>query len=120
VVGLGGGLSRQMDVSAPTAAAVALVRAWHSRTPERRQNGCLAEDCRCSFAQEYAAPFPDSVRLTSVYSKSDGVVRWRSCVVPYADNVEVRGTHVGLALNPEAYVAIAAALARPAVTTPVR
>jgi triacylglycerol lipase len=120
VVGLGGGLSRQMDVSAPTAAAVALVRAWHRRTPERRQNGCLAEDCRCSFAQEYAASFPDNVRLTSVYSKSDGVVRWRSCVVPYADNVEVRGTHVGLALNPEAYVAIAAALARPALTTPVR
>jgi hypothetical protein len=34
-------------------------------------------------------------------------------VVPYADNVEVRGTHVGLALNPEAYITIATALARP-------
>jgi triacylglycerol lipase len=111
VIALGGGLSRQMDVSAPTAAAVALVRAWQRRTPERRQNGCLAEDCRCSFTKDYAAPFPADVRLTSVYSKSDGVVRWRSCVVPYADNVEVRGTHVGLALNPQAYVAIATALA---------
>jgi pimeloyl-ACP methyl ester carboxylesterase len=113
VIGLGGGLNRQMDVSAPTAAVVALARAWQRRTAERRQNGCLAEDCRCSFTREYSAPFPESVRLTSVYSKSDGVVRWRSCVVPYADNVEVRGTHVGLALNPEAYVAIATALARP-------
>ena len=37
------------------------------------------------------------------YSKRDGVVRWQSCVVPYADNVEVPGTHVGLALNPDVY-----------------
>jgi triacylglycerol lipase len=113
VIALGGGLSRQMDVSAPTAAAVALVRKWRTRAPEREQQGCLAEDCRCSFTRDYLAPFPESVRLTSVYSKSDGVVRWRSCVVPYAENVEVRGTHVGLALNPEAYVAIATALAGP-------
>jgi pimeloyl-ACP methyl ester carboxylesterase len=115
VIALGGGLSRQLAVSAPTAATVALVRAWHRRTTDRReQNGCLAEDCRCSFTRDYSAPFPESVRLTSVYSRGDGVVRWQSCVVPYADNVEVRGTHVGLALNPDAYVAIATALAAPA------
>jgi pimeloyl-ACP methyl ester carboxylesterase len=123
VVALGGGLSRQMDISAPTAAAVALFRAWQRRAADRERNGCLAEDCRCSFTRDYSARFPESVRLTSVYSKSDGVVRWRSCVVPYADNVEVRGTHVGLALNPQAYVAIATALAEPArdgVTSGVR
>jgi triacylglycerol lipase len=114
VIGLGGGFSEQLAVSAPTAGAVRLVRAWHSRTGDGRANGCLTEGCRCAFTRDYAAPFPESVRLTSVYSKTDGVVRWQSCVVPYADNVEVRGTHVGLALNPEAYVAIATALARPA------
>jgi triacylglycerol lipase len=53
------------------------------------------------------------VRLTSVYSKGDGVVRWRSCVVPYAHNVEVTGSHVGLAFNRKAYRAIAHALAAP-------
>jgi pimeloyl-ACP methyl ester carboxylesterase len=115
VIGLGGGLSEQLAVSAPTAAAVTLVRAWHRRGAEGRRNGCLSEDCRCSFTRDYAAPFPESVSLTSIYSKTDGVVRWQSCVVPYADNVEVRGTHVGLALNPQAYVAIATALSRPAV-----
>jgi triacylglycerol lipase len=112
LIALGGGLSRQMAISAPTAAAVALVRAWHRRTTDRRAGlGCLAEDCRCSFTRDYSAPFPGRVRLTSIYSRGDGVVRWQSCVVPYADNVEVRGTHVGLALNPQAYVAIATALA---------
>jgi triacylglycerol lipase len=114
VIALGGGLRRQLDVSAPTAAAVALVRAWHRRSGDRERQGCFAENCRCSFTRAYSSAFPESVRLTSVYSKRDGVVRWQSCVVPYADNVEVRGTHVGLALNPEAYVAIATALAAPA------
>jgi pimeloyl-ACP methyl ester carboxylesterase len=115
VIALGGGLSRQMAISAPTAAAVALVRAWHRHTTDRRERrGCLSEDCRCSFTRDYSAPFPESVRLTSIYSRGDGVVRWRSCAVPYADNVEVRGTHVGLAFNPQAYVAIATALAAPA------
>jgi triacylglycerol lipase len=114
LIAMGGGLSRQMAISAPTAAAVALVRAWHSRTSDRRERrGCLTEHCRCSFTSDYSAPFPETVRLTSIYSKSDGVVRWQSCVVPYADNVEVRGTHVGLALNPQVYVAIAIALAAP-------
>jgi hypothetical protein len=114
VIALGGGLSRQLAVSAPTAAAVRLVRAWHLRRSDGRANGCLTEGCRCSFTRDYTAPFPESVSLTSIYSKSDGVVRWQSCVVPYADNVEVRGTHVGLALNPQVYVAIATALAPPA------
>jgi triacylglycerol lipase len=112
VIALGGGLSRQHAISAPTAATVALVRAWHRRTTDRQERrGCLTEDCRCSFTRDYSAPFPDSVRLTSIYSKEDGVVRWQSCVVPYASNVEVRGTHVGLAFNPEAYLAMATALA---------
>jgi triacylglycerol lipase len=113
VIALGGGLSRQMAISAPTQAALSLVRSWHHHTTDRHaRRGCLTEDCGCSFTRDYAGPFPDSVRLTSVYSKQDGVVRWQSCVVPYAENVEVRGTHVGLAFNPEAYVAIATALAR--------
>ena len=74
--------------------------ALQRRSFDREQQGCLAEDCRCSFTRDYSAPFPEEVRLTSIYSKGDGVVRWQSCVVPYAYNVEVSGTHVGLALNP--------------------
>jgi triacylglycerol lipase len=114
VIALGGGLSRQTAISAPTAAAVALVRTWHRHTTDRQdRHGCFGEDCDCAFTRDYSAPFPDSVGLTSIYSRRDGVVRWESCVVPYADNVEVHGTHVGLVLNSEAYVAIAIALAAP-------
>ena len=46
------------------------------------------------------------MRLTSIYSKGDGVVRWESCLVDYADNVEVTGSHVGLAFNRKVYRAL--------------
>jgi hypothetical protein len=41
------------------------------------------------------------------------MVRWESCVADDADNVEVTGSHVGLAWNRKSYRAIAAALAQP-------
>jgi triacylglycerol lipase len=114
VVSLGGGLSRPFDISAPTQAALAVVRAAHGRTTDRvGRRGCLSERCTCAFARAYAGRFPAAVRLTSVYSKGDGVVRWRSCVVPYADCVEVTGSHVGLIFNRKAYRAVASALAAP-------
>lgn len=114
VIGLGGGLSTQLAISAPTRAAVALVRGWHrGRDTGGARPECLTEACPCDFGRAYSARFPESVRLTSVYSEEDGVVRWQSCVVPYAENVCVRGTHTGLAFNSEAYRAIAEALAEP-------
>ena len=63
---------------------------------------------------EYHHPFPvDRVRLTSIYSKGDGVVRWERAVVPIATCVEVTGSHVGLIFNRAVYAAIANALAAP-------
>ena len=111
-VALGAGLSRQFDVSAPALAAVAVARAV------RRNDGCLTEECGCTFTAGYTCPFPDSVSLTSIYSRGDGMVRWESCLADDADNVEVTGSHVGLAWNRKSYRAIAAALAQPERTVP--
>jgi len=47
----------------------------------------------------------------SVYSRQDGFANWRSSSVPYARNVEVRGSHMGLVVNRSAYRAIGLALA---------
>ena len=107
VISLGAGLDTPFDISVPTKAAVAAVRAVHSR----RSAGCMTEGCGCPFAAHYAAPFPGDVPLTSIYSREDGVVWWEACVVPYARNVEVTGSHIGLAFNRKAYRAVAAALA---------
>ena len=105
---MGAGLDTPFAISAPTMGAVAAVRALHGRaaTP-----GCLTEGCGCDFAHHYRGAFPETIPLTSIFSKGDGVVRWEACVVPYARCVEVTGSHVGLAFNRKAYRAVAEALA---------
>jgi triacylglycerol lipase len=113
VVSLGAGLDTPFDISVPTQAAVALVRGMHARTSDRTaRNGCFTASCRCPFTRDYAAEFPREVPLTSIYSKGDGVVRWRACLVPYARCVEVSGSHVGLAFNRKVYRELAQTLAR--------
>jgi pimeloyl-ACP methyl ester carboxylesterase len=112
VVAMGSGLDTPFDISIPTRAAVAAVRWVHERTTDRvARNGCLTETCRCRFTRDFCGEFPEEVPLTSIYSRGDGVVWWEACAVPYARNVEVRGSHVGLAFNAQAYRVIAEALA---------
>jgi pimeloyl-ACP methyl ester carboxylesterase len=61
-----------------------------------------------------AEPMP--VPSTSIYSRSDGVVAWRACRQaegPQSENVEVRGSHIGLGFSPAALWVIADRLAQP-------
>jgi hypothetical protein len=103
-----------LGVSCPTLFAVAATRRGLRATGRARDEHCLSLDCRCGFTRDYTAAFPsDQVRLTSIYSKGDGVVRWEGCLVPYGHCVEVTGSHTGLVFNRKVYRAIAAALAKP-------
>jgi len=111
-VSLGAGLDRPFDISVPTKAAVASFRTVYAATIDRvARNGCFTDTCRCRYAQDYSGTFPAEVPLTSIWSRGDGVVRWEVCRVPYAESVEVSGSHVGLAFNRKAYRALGAALA---------
>lgn len=59
---------------------------------------------------------PMPVPVTSIYTRTDGIVRWHSCleeVGPRAENVEVHGTHTGLGCNMAATIAVADRLAQP-------
>jgi len=60
-----------------------------------------------------AEPMP--IPTTSIYSRRDGVVAWRACRAtgPLSENVEVRGSHIGLGFNPAAFWVIADRLAQP-------
>ena len=60
-----------------------------------------------------------TIPLTSIYSRGDGVVWWEACVVPYARNVEVTGSHVGLAFNRKAYRASRRSPRRRASSPPI-
>jgi triacylglycerol lipase len=75
------------------------------------KRSCLHGDCCSSFWEDLAEPPAPGVRLVSVYSKSDGVVDWRSCLDPHADElVEITASHCGMAVSRSAWRAVADAL----------
>jgi pimeloyl-ACP methyl ester carboxylesterase len=113
-ISLGADLTRMFGISTPTLYAVAAVRRALRATRRGRHELCLSRECGCRFTHDYGAPFPsDQVRLTSIYTKGDGVVWWEGCAVPDGDCVEVTGSHTGLVFNRKTYRGIAAALAKP-------
>ncbi len=72
---------------------------------------CLRGDCCTPFRTALAGPFPPTVGYVALYSRSDGIVDWRSCMDPAADAcVEVRASHCGMGLNAGVYRAVARAL----------
>lgn len=59
---------------------------------------------------------PPEVPITAVYSKSDRIVPWRDALLadgPRTENVEVRGSHIGLGANPEVLRIVADRLSQP-------
>jgi len=74
--------------------------------------GCRAGDCCADVRAELEDPaFPAGVGFTSVYSRSDGIVDWRACLHPAARHVEVSASHIGMAVHPQVFRAVAEALA---------
>lgn len=112
-VSVGSDLNGMLGISIPTQAAVTGTRLALTALGRGRRPGCFTLFCDCPFAQAFRGPVAPGVRLTSIYSREDGVVAWEGCVVDGADNVEVTGSHVGLIANRKVYRAIAAALALP-------
>jgi pimeloyl-ACP methyl ester carboxylesterase len=115
VVTLGSPLKAQLDVHPGVWLHVHLIGALGTLgVPGLLSASCRNGGCCAQFNEEVAAPFPPGVRLTSVYSRSDGIVRWPACLDEYAEQVEVDSSHIGMSVSAPAYRAIAAGLARPA------
>lgn len=78
--------------------------------PGQRENqpDCYTGYCECRAVKNLISPFPQNVKQTAIYTKTDGIVDWRVCVNDDpATNFEVSSTHVGLAFNPSVYRLIA-------------
>jgi pimeloyl-ACP methyl ester carboxylesterase len=74
-------------------------------------SGKLADDATELAAARATVSSP----MTSIYSRSDGVVAWTSSRLPSApqvENIEVHGSHVGLGVNGAVLLAIADRLAQ--------
>ena len=92
-----------------------------SRQAEKVRPQCMTATCPCPFMRSLRQKFPKRVPLTAIYTRDDGLVEWSSCRTgnPKVD-VEVKGTHTGLAFNPAVYRVIAERLAACRVRRPIR
>src|SRR3954451_13013993 len=61
---------------------------------------CTSGECARLSWEQSQAPMHPSVAFTSVFSRRDGVVDWRSCLDPAARTVEVSTSHMGVAFEP--------------------
>lgn len=88
-------------------------RRIHSRAHTRpahkplRQH-CFTMSCNCPFAEAAKGELDEEIYETAIYTKTDGIVDWEVCMSgdPEID-YEVRGTHCGLAWNPQVFRIIA-------------
>jgi pimeloyl-ACP methyl ester carboxylesterase len=111
IVTLGAPLSNQLAVHPLVRAQVRAVALIGSlRVPGLFSYDCAEGACCAQAREDAAAAFPAGVGFTSVYSRSDGVVDWRSCLDPAASQVEVDSTHCGMAVNGGVFRVVAEAL----------
>jgi pimeloyl-ACP methyl ester carboxylesterase len=79
-------------------------------TPGLFTASCKWGECCADVSTDLAGPFPSRVGFVSVYSQSDGIVHWRSCLDPAARCVEIDSSHCGMSAHPAAYRQVEQAL----------
>lgn len=73
---------------------------------------CIGGECAHLSFVESQEPISDDVAMTNIYSRRDGIVAWPACIDPQGEHVEVRASHVGMALDPRVIDAVTDALVR--------
>lgn len=101
VVSLGAPLNDEFAFYEIPKPMVDVLKVVHHWDPELRDRQCVTRDCTCPYMRAAHRPLPESVELISYYTTADGIVDWRACVVPGAENIEVPGTHLGMGLRPQ-------------------
>ncbi|HEY4026563.1 MAG TPA: alpha/beta hydrolase [Candidatus Dormibacteraeota bacterium] len=103
VVGLGSPFTDPFDLHPLTMVAVRVAQAANLVRFRRTSSVEIA------FLRDLDAPA--RVPVTSIYSRSDGIVHWEACLRPDATCLEVDGSHTGLGVNREVYAVLARVLA---------
>jgi len=108
LVTLGSPLLDQLSVKPRTWATILTVGAFGTLgVPGLFSFSCLRGDCCVRTRAAVSAPFPRDVQFVSLFSRSDEVVNWESCLDPAAIQVEVDVSHVGMGFSREVWDAIA-------------
>jgi triacylglycerol lipase len=105
VIALGAPLADWTDLALMTQHALGVVKVANEIAFGRRLNveGRFSHDLSLTPA----------VPTTSIYTRSDDVVNFRSCIRPDIPSMPVWGSHNGLVINPEVYRLLGRLLHRP-------
>lgn len=101
----------QRGAPAPKTVARASVAAAGDRAIKLLDPDCTVPACGCPYVDDLRRRLSPATRILSVYSRDDQIVRPAACHVDGAENVEVGGTHSGLAFNRAVYPHLARFLA---------
>ena len=71
---------------------------------------CVSGPCAETSFHEVREPLPSGVAMTNIYSRRDGIVDWKACIDPQGVAVQVRASHVGMALDPRVVTVVGEAL----------
>ncbi len=105
VIALGSPLADWTDLAAVTHHAVGVVTTANELVYGRRLN----PEGRFTYDLKLAPVVP----TTSIYTRTDDVVNYRSCLRPDIPAMPVWGSHNGLVVNPEGFRLLGRLLARP-------
>jgi pimeloyl-ACP methyl ester carboxylesterase len=72
---------------------------------------CTSGECARQSWEQSRVPLVPGVAFTSVFSRRDGIIDWRSCLDPQAKTVEVSTSHLGMAFDPVVLDVVARTLA---------
>ncbi|MFC7501348.1 esterase/lipase family protein [Nocardioides sp. GCM10030258] len=78
--------------------------------PGVMSSDCVGGECAHLSFVEVQEPLPTEVQMTNIYSRRDGIVDWKACIDPEGRAVEVRASHVGLAVDPRVIDIVSASL----------
>ena len=81
---------------------------------------CTSGDCARLSYEESRAPLDPDLGFTAIYSPRDGVVDWKACLDPLAEQVEVGTSHCGMAIDPVVIDHVVAALRDQQATSSAR
>ncbi len=87
--------------------AEALDRLWRTGV-----FGAVDTDAEQLVDEDRFVQVPDEIHFVSVYSKTDGIVDWRTSIDPQAELIEVNASHAGLPNSIAGVGAVSTALAR--------
>jgi pimeloyl-ACP methyl ester carboxylesterase len=120
---LGGMLGHDLACRHPGAVdrLITLGSPLYSTDPSQSRGSLFYDEYAAAHLPEYSRdswrpPRALSMPATSVFSKTDGVVRWHTCLHPpgpRSENIEVYSSHCGLGFHPAAAYAILDRLAVP-------